>query len=139
MLRWKVYKFVSSSLSSFDWKAFSFFSFALWIHEPAGFMIQLQLDHISFLLIPKLRLAINELSRARTEFFIYGSSKLQDLGLNKKTECCNQIFVIHRSVIKLNKLFVEDLVCWWKTLYEDKVLSLDPSSCLVPSDPISLS
>lgn len=33
-------------------------------------MIQLELDHISFFLIPILRLAINELLRARAEFFI---------------------------------------------------------------------
>lgn len=51
-------------------------------------MIQLKFDHISLFLIHALRLIINELLRARAEFF---HIKFQDLGLyKKKSECYNK-------------------------------------------------
>lgn len=50
-------------------------------NNSAGFMIQLKFDHISLFLIHALRLIINELLRARAEFF---HIKFQDLGLYKK-------------------------------------------------------
>lgn len=78
-------------------------------NNSAGFMIQLKFDHISLFLIHALRLIINELLRARAEFF---HIKFQDLGLYKKKnlnviiKSCvkSRIFfnVVHRSVIRLN-------------------------------------
>lgn len=58
-------------------------------NNSAGFMIQLKFDHISLFLIHALRLIINELLRARAEFF---HIKFQDLGLykKKKSECYNK-------------------------------------------------
>lgn len=79
-------------------------------NNSAGFMIQLKFDHISLFLIHALRLIINELLRARAEFF---HIKFQDLGLYKKKKNLNVIIkscvksriffnVVHRSVIRLN-------------------------------------